>query len=242
MKLQKRLVVTLITITLFSTLFSQTEKKPYIYFPFTKTLNQTSGFVSAEGTLTFNAELRGGALIKNGILYLDGKDDHLYLGINPDFHLNKYTIAAMIYIKGFGTDPQRIEVLEKTNEYWLNIRTDTGLLRGGSFLGATEEIKNTSWFYKDSNEKVPQNEWVHVASVYDGKSLVLYINGKKSSELLDLPNTIQKNDYPMAIGAKVNLDNKTVVANFMGMMDEIAVYNTVLKESEIYALYKKTLK
>ena len=82
---------------------------------------------------------------------------------------------------------------------------------------------------------VNDGQWHHVAGVYDGTNMFLYVDGTLD---VSKPATglIAQNNYPVAIGANANPPSG---ANYLfdGSVDEVALYTRALSANEIFAIY-----
>lgn len=161
----------------------------------------------------------------------------------PDHDLldvDTYTLTAWV---NYRLDSQvRLEVLEKAGAYWMNIRADdpasTGRLRSGGFYGGCVTTpERRTWHFLDTATALPEGEWVHVASTYDGASLRIFVNGE-----LDAERTIPSaswgptcsNIEPLALGAKDRTIPPAVTEAFWnGGLDDIRVYSRALNSAEI---------
>jgi hypothetical protein len=159
-------------------------------------------------------------------LEFDGQDDFIDSGSSSLLELNNYTLIAWIYQEARGSSNQ--EIMEKADSYWMNVRSDTGLLRVGGFYGG---CSSSNWVYLDSSSQVPLDQWVHVAVTYDGAYLKNYIDGKLSASAQASGETC-KNQNPLAIGAK-HVPGVTTQNFFNGVIDEVRLYQIPLTESEI---------
>jgi hypothetical protein len=75
--------------------------------------------------------------------------------------------------------------------------------------------------------------WVHVAGVFNGTGLGVYINGALSAESAVPPGrTITPNTLPLHIGADSGGDSQ-----FVGVIDEPRVFNRGLTADEIQLLF-----
>jgi len=83
-----------------------------------------------------------------------------------------------------------------------------------------------------SKDPLPENTWVQVCGTYDGTKLKLYINGQLSSE-----NAAKGNPWASAeqvyIGADPGCSNR---CQWVGIIDEIAIFNVTLSDDEVKAL------
>ncbi|MBT0812302.1 T9SS type A sorting domain-containing protein [Litoribacter ruber] len=76
------------------------------------------------------------------------------------------------------------------------------------------------------------NTWMHVAIIYDGATLRMYIDGKEDSrQSYSSPPPVNMNDLELTIGS--GFDG---YRGLQGAMDDIHIYNTALSSAEIAAL------
>lgn len=153
--------------------------------------------------------------------------------INPEY----VTVMAWIYQFIRGSDTKRMEVLEKTPMYWLNIRTgnrpgfehERGILRGGVYTeGGVRRV--------DSEETVPMNQWVHVAMTYDGEYLKTYIDGEIAGELESGGNFPMVPTFEgLGIGTKPMGFGRIYPyeAIWDGYLDEVILLSRAMSENEI---------
>jgi hypothetical protein len=95
--------------------------------------------------------------------------------------------------------------------------------------------------YVTSNSSFQVQEWVNLIGVYDSESMLIYVDGV-------LNNSIQHNDIfdncsqnPLQVGA-FNLNGNCGEASgitqaFLGLIDDIAIYNRALTPEEVTQLY-----
>ncbi len=162
----------------------------------------------------------------NAGLAFDGVDDKAIAeGLSESFDsLNLHTIEAWVYIDSFPAfDWKPILTLGDTdgieNEWVL---TPYGNLEMGAFL-----------LGQVIYPKVDAGQWMHLATVYNGSHLTLYINGIKHSSIVatyefDL-NTLQ-------IGSATFTES-----TFNGKLDEVRIWNTARSQSEIGQFMNKEL-
>jgi hypothetical protein len=84
------------------------------------------------------------------------------------------------------------------------------------------------------------NTWYHVALVYNGTDIRLYLNGSLDSNGANNPLTYSSGIYngtgDFAIGSRGNVDDF-----FDGQIDEVAVFNRALSADEIQEIYENGL-
>jgi len=99
---------------------------------------------------------------------------------------------------------------------------------GGTDAGVT---------YVISSNSLPVGEWTHVAGTYDGTSLKIYFNGVVEEEGI-YTNNIFPGTNDLAIGGVVGgAPLGECISQFLGLIDEPAIYNRALSASEIQAIY-----
>jgi hypothetical protein len=96
-----------------------------------------------------------------------------------------------------------------------------------------------------SKNKIPADEWTHIAGSYDGKKLRVYINGKLEGEGCDeAGQTLQSgkeiftSDTPFWIGGYAPGMKRW----FNGVVDEVMLWDAALTEEEISAIMQKSVK
>ena len=117
--------------------------------------------------------------------------------------------------------------------------SDKFILYSGTW---SSDNKYTFWYYSslrvdfhgtshNTSFVMPINEWVHIVATYDGSISRAYINGVPAStpSYTKVINTL---NTPMEIGGEESRGR-----NWTGYIDQVAVWNRVLTESEISQLY-----
>lgn len=87
----------------------------------------------------------------------------------------------------------------------------------------------------ESSAPFPINEWTHIVVIYDGKSLKIYLNGILDNSAPYI-GTIEPNTFRFTIGQQSNKFGLN--GRFLGLIDEVVIYNRALNEKEIDLLYK----
>ena len=87
---------------------------------------------------------------------------------------------------------------------------------------------NSSSILLDSSTVVPNDEWTHVAGVYDGAEMRIYINGELKGST-PASGLIETSDLPLYIGKSPWTDYN----NYNGMMDEVRVWNVARTAEQI---------
>ena len=133
-----------------------------------------------------------------------------------------YTIEARIFTKGYvrsGILVDKYSGNGRGREYRLSVNRE-GLLRGWFSVDGT--LANSRALY--SNLPVPKNEWVHVASSFDGDFMRLFIDGKLVAEEGVNARPAQLGYQNIAIGGNNCCSGYYEVFN--GLIDEVRISST----------------
>ncbi|MFQ6042346.1 MAG: LamG domain-containing protein [Candidatus Poribacteria bacterium] len=85
-----------------------------------------------------------------------------------------------------------------------------------------------------ADDPLPENEWVQVAGTYDGKQLKVYVNGELA-KAADVEGNPWASPEQVYIGADPGCGNR---CQWVGVIDEIAVFNVTLNDDDIKTLSK----
>ncbi|PKP02301.1 MAG: hypothetical protein CVU11_12280 [Bacteroidetes bacterium HGW-Bacteroidetes-6] len=123
---------------------------------------------------------------QNYCLELDGVDDYILCDANPAANItdNTMSIEAWIYPTAFDDGVYRNSI--SGNDYWGNGISEGYVLRFG---GPTGDLNFTfgytpsAWYSVTATSALELNKWQHVAAVYDGSYVRIYVNGvEKTSQ------------------------------------------------------------
>jgi hypothetical protein len=203
-------------------------------------LDETSGrdVADASGNGNIGKILSGeprwqtsGGKIKGALLF-DGKGDYVHLGNESNFDFTgDVTVAAWIKVNRFDREWQAI--VTKGDSAWrIQRHQDTAAIE---FACTGLQIPSGSPYgglY--GNKAVNDGKWHHVAGVYDGEKMYIYIDG-----IVDVsqPATgaIATNDHPVYIGENAEMTERF----WNGLIDDVRVYNYALSEGRIVALFNE---
>lgn len=137
---------------------------------------------------------------------------------------DRFTMQAWFFARDIGSWRQ---LIAKDNEYLLRIDPPAEGNRMSAFVrvgGAWEPRASAS---------VPSLEtWTHFAATYDGDQLKIYVDGALSGQS-SRPGPIQHTNNPVEFskwgGALIGED----IGYFIGIIDEIAIFDDVLTEDDI---------
>lgn len=81
------------------------------------------------------------------------------------------------------------------------------------------------------------NRWIHLAGIYDGSTMRLYVDGIEIGSRT-LTGNIRVDDNPVTIGGEENGSAPQVVdGEFEGLIDEVRIYNRALDAFEIREIF-----
>jgi hypothetical protein len=159
------------------------------------------------------------------VLSLDGNGDYVRIVNETDFDLTaEITVAA--WIKVNKSDKNWQSIITKGDSAWRLAREqDQDSLQFCCGPGRTRRLVRGS---RDVND----DQWHHVAGVYDGTRMYLYLDGKLDVSVSSV-GKIDTNDEPVYIG-----ENSERPGRFWdGLIDDVRVYSYALSEVQIKALY-----
>ncbi|MFN7138985.1 MAG: LamG-like jellyroll fold domain-containing protein [Limisphaerales bacterium] len=209
------------------------------YFNF----DEGSGLQAGDRVSTNRLTLRNGATwttagrFGNGLL-LDGLNDRADAPNSPSLDIKSNTMSAAAWVKleNLGTWQQIIVKVKETGAFtppffaWHLF---------GAPVSATEwrpqfqlaTIGQTGGVNVSSSINVKYGEWVHVAGVYDGTMIRIFVNGVEMGTAAQSGNIISYNE-PLYIGAH-GLPGEFA----KGAIDEVRIYSQALSASQVRALY-----
>ena len=157
-------------------------------------------------------------------------DGSAYVDLGDDESLNLVdNLTLMAWIKH-----------ETGNDGYVIMRNDDSDLRQYGFLDypgnskaisafATIDSGRQEFFYAD--QAVDDNEWHHVAIVYDNPAVTLYVDGAAKEET----GTVKELSGPMKSSETTTLVGRRKPANFsfIGVIDEVAIFNVSLGADDV---------
>lgn len=164
-------------------------------------------------TLPFKIEMAEPTVATtNRALSLDGQDDAVAVPCSSlKLPQGPFTLEAWFNAKSFSN---RVGLLAKTESSEFSIFMSNGLPSFSVYLG--DRYRNVT-----APEKVPTNQWMHIAAVQDTDSLSLFIDGKLANQIEIDPDWKRRtNTLPFYIGADTDRNGKAM-SYFHGMVDEV---------------------
>ena len=163
----------------------------------------------------------GQAFSFNGTSYVSIPDSPLL-----DTLVSNITVEAWIKANQLTANSNWKGIVTKGNTSWRL----QGMSGTKTVHWAVDGVSNP-WLAGTRN--VNDGQWHHVAGVYDGMNMYLYVDGT-----LDVSQagtgTIAQNSYPVHIGGNAEASGLL----FNGLIDEVSIYNRALTASEIQADYE----
>jgi len=168
----------------------------------------------------------------SGALLFDGKGDYVHIANESNFDFTgEVTVAAWIKVNQFDKEWQTI--VAKGDSAWrLQRNQNTNALEFACTGLQVPDGNPYGGLY--GNKFVNDGKWHHVAGVYDGEKMYIYIDS-----IVDVSQpasgAIATNDEPVFIG-----ENSEMTDRFWnGLIDDVRVYNYALSEGRIRALYNE---
>jgi hypothetical protein len=167
---------------------------------------------------------------QNSVLNLDGSADYAFANDDTSFSItDAVTVAAWVKINSNGST---FSIARKgatlTPAYSLN---RLGINRFGFWVYLGSWVNSGG-----SSTATTVGEWYHIAGVYNGSEIMIYVNGildGSSSRSGPIPTTTD-NFY---IGGDVGNGTEW----FNGLIDEVSVWNKALTQSQIQTLMNDSL-
>lgn len=152
---------------------------------------------------------------------------------SSDLDLSQFTLALAIKptsASQFGT------LISKGADFYVNQNYFLAYNNGKITFVASNSCGASNGIVESSS--LPLNLWSHVTATYDGSSLALYINGKLVGSQV-YSGGLCNNNQPVLIGS-LKADGSGT-QGFVGQMDEVEIYPTVLDAGTILDRYATPL-
>ena len=158
-------------------------------------------------------------------LYFDGAEDHVYIGDAPHGRLD------------FGTGAFSYSVWIKTTDGGRS-KSDGGQILckrggGGNYEMHMHEGGHVGANYVSTTSTLDDGEWHNIVFTHELRTARIYVDGQwEASGIIPDEDQGFSSDGPLRIGA-----DSYQGENFRGYIDEVAIWNTRLSSSDIFALY-----
>ncbi len=185
-----------------------------------KTAKDSSGN-NHGGTLVGKAKWAKGRI--GGAVALDGAGSFVQIADKAAFDMaDQITIATWVNIHS--VPAEWMAIVTKGDSAW---RLST-LMRERQVHFT---VNNSSTVVFNSSTTINAGEWHHLAAVYNGSVMQLYVDGRLDATQ-PWTGGIGKNDADVLIGENVEQPNRC----FDGLIDDVRIYNYALSESQIKAI------
>ena len=203
------------------------------HYEFESNANDSAG---TNGGTSFGDQTYGIGVLGQAIS-LDGDGDYVNCGKASSLDLaNQITVAAWIKVNRF--DKKYQTIISKGDNSWRLARANDS----GNVEFACNGTASTKWSGKgevpwsvSGTTSVNDNKWHHIAGVFDGSGLYLYIDGvleaaKGAAKSIDISN------YDVCIGANAQVAGR----EWNGFIDDVRIYNYPLSQAEIVSVMGKS--
>ncbi|OQX25389.1 MAG: hypothetical protein BWK80_15880, partial [Desulfobacteraceae bacterium IS3] len=159
-------------------------------------------------------------------LQFDGTDDYVTVPDNANLNFTgAFTLEAWIYKNT--SFPGWSGIIRKGYYFLVGIQS-TDRVRFGFVDSSSAE------YDCDSVSDIPNNQWVHIAGVYDGANMIIYINGVADKSTNIGSHTILTSASPLNLGESSSY-------YFNGQMDEVRIWNVARSQGDIQSNMLTTL-
>jgi len=152
---------------------------------------------------------------------------------NANFNMsNSVTIMAWVNSAPLGSY-RTVAAKDKSGildpEYWFGVSYDKA-----TFMINPGTADETDRFYVPGNSIVADSTWHHIAAVFNGTDVRIYVDGQLNNTPSVHSVTVYSSDGSFHIGTTLRFGS---AYNFIGSIDEIRLYDRALDATEIAALY-----
>lgn len=174
--------------------------------------------------------------------FVHSDSSRVFIGNDSKLKPNRFTIMSWFKVNTWDGMVKGREILEKTNAYWLVLKkmdetdpnNNTGYLSVGVFSAQTADGGKTN-NHIDAPDTIFTNTWYHAASVYNGDSISVYINGVFRGSVTTYSYLFNA-DYNLVLGTKQHHEGH-FINQFDGLLDETCMFNRAFLSSEIETYY-----
>ena len=171
-----------------------------------------------------------GATNGNGCLSFDGTDD-AYGATGNNFVGNAFSVFA--WVKNLGTNRQPFIVCgEATDIFRCYLGTGTG---NGYIFATRASLTNT--VIVASTNAMSTNVWFFCGGTYNGATARIYLNGVDSGNATGTTTPATNNAVVFGYGANTFAWG---AVRFKGLLDAAMIFDRVLTDGEIMAIYNAT--
>ena len=173
---------------------------------------------------------------RGSVLSLDGQGDFVDCGRDCRFNLTD-TISLCAWIKPGVFNKKHQALVSNGDRGWnLNRHAYANSMQIAGY-GTNSSYNNPrstrlGWGHLPTKTEITDGRWHHLAGVYDGAHLRLYVDGKLDAQC-KVTGRIKSNDWPVFIGENSEKSNR----EWNGLIDDVRIYSHALSPKEIKAIY-----
>jgi hypothetical protein len=157
-------------------------------------------------------------------LFFDGINDFISLPNESDYDFtNQMTVECWIKVNAFTRDWQA--VVTKGDNAWRLHR----FAKSNNMSFALNTFNKTGYRELRGTTNVNDGKWHHVAGVFDGTTMTLYVDGLVDGTLNATGVTINNKSHPVLIGENAQATKRY----FNGQIDEVRIWNVARTQAEI---------
>ena len=178
-----------------------------------------------------NGFLKNGAAFAAGMVRsafnFDGVDDYVAVSDDPSLNpIHAITVDAWINRSSLDNDYGPVVVKRPNNNSGYTLEAAYGDIAFHVYVSGRGYVSSPF-------ATLPTDQWVHVAGVYDGSTISLYLNGNLIGSNTSAPGAIHVESGELGIGH----DQANPDRFYKGLIDEVEIFDRALSASEIQAIY-----
>ncbi len=174
-------------------------------------------------------------------LFFDGYDDFVYILDDFDYTddgdpsseaLEQLTVEAWVKPTTLGPGSSQTVIWDDYGGPGVIL----SIHPNGNVQFSISTVKNTELSVTVWGGRITANKWYHIAGVYNGNTLRVFINGQDTCFIAETSggirdnSTVRPGQADIAIGAE---NSVTSTLNFNGFIDELRIYNVALKQHQL---------
>ena len=196
-------------------------------------VNDSSGYNHNGALLSYTTNLPARTNGKiSGAVEFNGNRQFASIPSHPDFDVTReVSIASWVYLNSYTP-------VGKFLTHYGSYEIAQGLAGRGTVRVAIWRSWQNDWSWLDTNQSyLPLNTWHWITGTYDGTNMKLYVDGNLVG-VKPLPGTIKVLPGPVTLGGDRFNEN---IRWTNGRIDEAAIWNYALSDSEIKQIYQNYL-
>lgn len=212
---------------------NNSDAAPAVWWKFDENTGTTSTDVLAGNVATLIGGTWGGGRSGSAFSF-DGVNDYASAPNSASLDISGTNITVMAWVRITSTATYQQFVVKGTNTatpfnawhiYGQHLSSTTW--RPHWQITDSSDVRTSA----SSTDSVNYGEWVHVAGIYSGSQISLYVNGGQS-EGTDVTGNLKQYTQPLYLGARGG------PTEYMeGLIDDVRIYNRALSTEEVAAVF-----